>query len=367
MLKPLPIGLSKQACLTHHLGPLPGKLIAVTVPASATFLEPLPSLSVRVPATIANVGPGFDSLGVALGLWLEVDAVLGLEDRFAYSGEGFIADSPDNFIHEGFRAACAAMNVPAPTVAFTVRNPIPLARGLGSSSAALVAGAALADAIFHDRLGRDGVLRVCADLEGHPDNVAPAVLGGFTASAMGEGGPVSVTLPWPENWAILVAIPEFELKTSEARGALPSQYSRADAVYNLSRSALWVAGVATRNPNVLREACLDRIHQPYRAPLVPGLELALRASLEAGASAAFLSGAGPSVGAVVATGHSAGHSAAGDWSNRTSQTDSTEYIKAVSDILHAYSPRVLHLTGANGYEIVPATESNPSEVNHLGR
>jgi homoserine kinase len=251
------------------------------------------------------------------------------------------------------------MGVSVPTVAFTVRNPIPLARGLGSSSAALVAGAALADAIFHGRLGRDGVLRVCADLEGHPDNVAPAVLGGFTASAMGESGPVSVTLPWPENWAILVAIPEFELKTSEARGALPSHYSRADAVFNLSRSALWVAGVATRNPSVLREACMDRIHQPYRAPLVPGLELALRASLEAGASAAFLSGAGPSVGAVVAP--------TGSWSNRTAQNDPSEYIKAVSDILHAYSPRVLHLTGANGYEIVPATESNPSEVKSLGR
>jgi homoserine kinase len=344
---------------------LPGKLIAVTVPASnATGQpEPLPSVSIRVPATIANVGPGFDSLGVALGLWLEVDAILGPEDRFTYSGEGFIADSPNNFIHEGFRAACAAMNVPVPPVAFTVRNPIPLARGLGSSSAALVAGAALADAMFHGRLGRDGVLRVCADLEGHPDNVAPAVLGGFTASAMGESGPVSVTLPWPEHWAILVAIPEFELKTSEARGALPSHYSRADAVFNLSRSALWVAGVATRNPTVLREACLDRIHQPYRAPLVPGLELALRASLEAGASAAFLSGAGPSVGAVVAM----DKNSLVDWSNRTSQNDSSEYIKAVSDILHAYSPRVLHLSGANGYEIVPVTEQNSFGVNSLGR
>ena len=343
----------------------------MTVPASTTSLppslEPLSSVGVRVPATIANVGPGFDSLGVALGLWLEVDALLGSEDRFVYSGEGFIADSPDNFIHEGFRAACAAMGVSVPTVAFTVRNPIPLARGLGSSSAALVAGAALADAMFHGRLGRDGVLRVCSDLEGHPDNVAPAVLGGFTASAMGEHGPVSVTLPWPENWAILVAIPEFELKTSEARGALPSHYSRADAVYNLSRSALWVAGVATRNPAVLREACLDRIHQPYRAPLVPGLELALRASLEAGASAAFLSGAGPSVGAVVA----GPHQSASDWSNRTSQSDSSGYIKAVSDILHAYSPRVLHLTGANGYQIVPATPATEhpateSGVNNLG-
>jgi homoserine kinase len=327
-------------------------------------------MSVRVPATIANVGPGFDSLGLTLDLWLEVDAILGPEDRFAYSGEGFIADSPNNFIHEGFRAACAAMNLSAPRVAFTVRNPIPLARGLGSSSAALVAGAALADAMFHGRLGRDGVLRVCADLEGHPDNVAPAVLGGFTASAMGENGPVSVSLPWPENWAILVAIPKFELKTSEARGALPSHYSRADAVYNLSRSALWVAGVATANPNVLREACLDRIHQPYRAPLVPGLELALRASLEAGASAAFLSGAGPSVGAVVVTAVDSGE----DWSNRTSQTTLTGYIKAVSDILHAYSPRVLHLTGANGYqivpvndnEIVPPSNSNLSGVNNLG-
>jgi homoserine kinase len=346
-------------------------------------------MSVRVPATIANVGPGFDSLGVAIGLWLEVDALLGPQDRFAYSGEGFIADSPDNFIHEGFRAACAAMNVPAPTVAFTVRNPIPLARGLGSSSAALVAGAALADAIFHGRLGRDGVLRVCADLEGHPDNVAPAVLGGFTASAMGESGPVSVTLPWPESWEILVAVPEFELKTSEARGALPSQYSRADAVYNLSRSALWVAGVATQNPNVLREACLDRIHQPYRAPMVPGLETALHDSLEAGACAAFLSGAGPSVGAVVVSPISEAPSAeklasetrsatpaapvftsAAVWSNRTSEQTPSEYIKAVSDILHGYSPRVFRLRGAHGYEIVSNNTSSiapTSEVKSLGR
>jgi homoserine kinase len=324
---------------------------------------PLPSVCVRVPATIANVGPGFDSLGLTLDLWLEVDAVLGPEDRFVYSGEGFIPDTPNNFIHEGFRAACAAMGVPTPTVAFTVRNPIPLARGLGSSSAALVAGAALADAMFHGRLGRNGVLRVCSDLEGHPDNVAPAVLGGFTASAMGENGPVSVSLPWPENWIILVAIPEFELKTSEARGALPSHYSRADAVYNLSRSALWVAGVATQNPIVLREACLDRIHQPYRAPLVPGLEHALQASLEAGASAAFLSGAGPSVGAVIAM----TKDSLADWSNRTAQTDSYAYIEAVSDILHAYSPRVLHLTGANGYQIVPATDVNSFEVKSLGR
>jgi homoserine kinase len=189
-------------------------------------------------------------------------------------------------------------------------------------------------------LGREGVLRVCAALEGHPDNVAPAVLGGFTASVMGEHGFLNASFALPEDVQVLVAVPDFELKTAEARAALPDLYSRADAVFNLSRSALWVAAVASGNLTWLREACRDRLHQPYRAAFVPGLERTIEAALECGALAAFLSGAGPSLGALVTT-------------------DTLEVVEA---ILKSFSSRVLHLRPSAGYETLEATVETQLEV-----
>ncbi len=286
--------------------------------------------SVRVPATIANLGPGFDSLGVAVGLWLSVSAEVSSTDQFVYEGDGFVA-GPDNLIHQGFRAACRAMSVESPKISIEVRNPIPLARGLGSSSAALVAGAALADCMF-GKLGRLGVLRVCSKLEGHPDNVAPAVLGGFTTSLMQENSePQSTHFPLPNSWRMVVAVPDFELKTSQARAALPEQYSRQDAIFNLSRAAMWVAAVATNKPALLREACRDRLHQSQRAALIPGLEAGIEAALAAGADAAFLSGAGPSLAALVA---------------------SPDKLLSVEMALKAFASRLFVLEFAGGYEIL---------------
>jgi homoserine kinase len=287
----------------------------------------------RVPATIANLGPGFDALGLAVGLWLEVSAQPAPEDQLEYEGSGQVPLGGDNLIHHGFRAAYSALGLHAPNVLIRAHNPIPLARGLGSSSAALVSGAALADAMMDGQLGRDGVLRVCAELEGHPDNVAPAVLGGFTASVMAANGPISVSLPVPHDWHVLVAVPEQELLTSEARGALPERYSREQAVYNLSRAALWVAGIASGRFDVLREACRDAIHQPYRAPLVPGLEDAIQGALQAGALAAFLSGAGPSVAAIV-----------------------SGSVEPVWQAFQPYSRTILQLRPAGGYTVSVASD-----------
>jgi homoserine kinase len=285
---------------------------------------------VRVPATMANLGPGFDSLGLAVSLWLEVDAEPSNSDIFEYSGTGQIVGT-DNLIHQGFRAAFKHAGLAAPTVKLTAKNPIPLARGLGSSSAALVAGAALGAAFIGTHFGKDAVLQVCAKLEGHPDNVAPAVLGGFTASVMQGDKPISISLPVPNDWRVLVAVPRTELKTEHARAALPDSYSRADMVFNLSRAALWVAGVATSNTDVLREACRDAMHQPYRAPLVPGMENAIEGALEAGAVAAFLSGAGPSVSAIV---------------------NSSQRLEAVKTQLAKFSPDILVLEPASGFELL---------------
>ncbi len=286
-------------------------------------------VSVRVPATIANLGPGFDCLGLAVGLWLEASAQPSQHSEFIYSGNGSVS-SENNLMHAGWNAAFAAVSLEPPTVQIKCHNPIPLARGMGSSSAALVGGAALADAVLGGQLGREGVLRVCAALEGHPDNVAPAVLGGFTASAMHQNQPVSVSLPVPNHWRAVFAIPDFELKTSEARKALPEMYSKADLIFNASRTALWVAALSSGQHQHLKIACQDRVHQPQRAPFVPRLLETIEAALEAGAIAAFLSGAGPSLAALC---------------------EQTQTAK-ISTVLEAFASRILVLPIASGYEEV---------------
>ena len=254
--------------------------------------------SVRVPATSANLGPGFDCLGLAVTRYLEVSAAISECDSLTYTGQGQVADTPDNLTHQGFRAAFTAVGQVAPKVSVTARNTIPLARGLGSSSAALVAGAALADAFLGGALGRDGVFQLAAGLEGHPDNVAPAVYGGFTVSAKTETGYLCQALPLPAHWQLLFAVPETELLTREARAVLPQSYSRADAIFNSSRCALWTTAVALDKPELLRAASQDRFHEPYRELLIPGLAACREALLDAGASAAFLSGAGPTLAAI---------------------------------------------------------------------
>lgn len=259
---------------------------------------------VRVAATSANLGPGFDALGLALGLELEVGARLSEHDHLDYRGEGAVPDTPHNLIHQGFRAAFHELDRAAPTVHLEAHNPIPLARGLGSSSAALVAGAALADAMLRNPLGREGVFRLAARLEGHPDNVAPACFGGFTVSAAdGEGGFQSAHLPIPPGWRLLFGVPDFELPTAKARAVLPSSYPRADSVRTAGRAALWAVAVATDRPELLRVASMDVLHEPYRAPLVPGMEASRTRLRESGAFAAYLSGAGPTLGVVTDPAH----------------------------------------------------------------
>ncbi len=258
-----------------------------------------PMFRARVPASSANLGPGFDALGLALDLQLEVTVEPATADSFHYRGRGSVPNTPGNLIHRGFRAVYEQLGITPPTVALSAFNPIPLARGLGSSSAALVAGAALGDVLTGNKLGRHGVFALTAALEGHPDNVGPCVFGGFTVAAVDERGTyLEAALELPAGWRFLFGVPAFELATPEARAALPAAYPRQDLVMTASRAALWVAAVALDRPELLRAAALDVMHQPYRAHLVPGFEAALADLREAGAHAGFLSGAGPTVGAV---------------------------------------------------------------------
>ncbi|RZU49956.1 homoserine kinase [Krasilnikovia cinnamomea] len=254
---------------------------------------------VRTPATSANLGPGFDALGLALGLHDDLSAtVTGDTFTVEVSGEG-AGELPTDERHLVVRAMLAAFDEmggrPA-GVAVRCVNRIPQARGLGSSSAAIVGGVLLARALVADgsaRLDDAAALRVAARLEGHPDNVAPCLFGGFTIAWTEAGGARAVRLATAEGVRPTVFVPAERGLTATARAALPPQVPHADAAFNAARSALLVHAL-TAAPELLFPATEDRLHQGFRAPAMPGTA-SLVAGLRAAGVAAVVSGAGPSV------------------------------------------------------------------------
>lgn len=256
---------------------------------------------VRVPATSANLGPGFDALGLALALYNEVVA----EERdgvtVTIDGEGAdrLARDAHNVVARGVRLAYEAAGRPFKGCALACVNRIPAARGLGSSAAAWVGGLAAGNALLGSPLSRDALLGLAARAEGHPDNVAAAVFGGLTVSCGTPQGVTAVTLPVPKNLAWVVLVPEVTSATAEARALLPRSVPREDAVFNVQRVALLLAGLQTALPAALSVALEDRLHQPYRLKLFPWMPTVAAAARAAGALGCVLSGAGPSLLAVV--------------------------------------------------------------------
>ena len=260
------------------------------------------AVTVRVPATSANCGPGFDCLGVALTLHNQITLQVGENDALEVSGEGAfeLQNNPQTIAHRAAHRVFEALSISIAGVHLKLENQIPLSRGLGSSSAAIVGGLVAANAWAQKNrdcaLSTQEILDLATEIEGHPDNVAPALLGGFVVSARAENGAVSsIRLANPKFPRLAVWIPETELSTKVARGVLPDSYSRADAIFNLSRSALLVAALSTGDFEALREALRDKMHQEFRAPLVPAFEAISRAAMDAGALGVTLSGAGPSI------------------------------------------------------------------------
>ena len=256
-------------------------------------------LRVRVPATSANLGPGFDSFGLALPIVAEFE--LGAARSWSVSVDGPADGVPtgeDNLFVIGARAAAKAIGTPLPAQQVTQRSAIPQGRGLGSSAAAIVGGAVAANALLGEPLGRRALLRIAAEVEGHADNVAAALYGAFTVALPHPDGPVAARLAFPAAWRICLLVPASALATEKARGVLPSQVSRADAVFNLAHAAALVAAVLKADGALLRVAMQDRLHQPARLRLVPSLDDVVRAANDAGAFGAALSGAGPTVLAV---------------------------------------------------------------------
>ncbi len=260
---------------------------------------PVESIKISVPASSANLGSGYDSLGIAIDLRLNLKASLSQRDEFIYSGDGKIPNSANNLIHNSFKEVFKHQLKVAPKIRFEVENPIPLARGLGSSSAALVAGIAIADHLLNNKLGRDGVYQIAAKMEGHPDNVGPAVYGGFSSSVKDNNDYFyNQRLDIPKDWKFLFAIPSYHLKTEDARAVIPKNYRIEDAIYNLSRASLWPIAIVKNKPEILKYACQDKIHEPYREKLIPKFLMTKLELNQAGAYASYLSGAGPTMGVI---------------------------------------------------------------------
>lgn len=256
----------------------------------------------RVPASTANLGPGFDCIGLALKLYLKVAVRVVPESseacRFRIRGEGADAlpGTEGNLI---FRAMCFTAEregLTLPPLELDVNNEIPLARGLGSSATAIVAGITLASFICDRELSAETVLRYAVQMEGHADNVAAAYLGGLVISCLKPDGTVpAVKMSWPSELNVVVVSPEAFLNTTEARNVLPFDVPREDAVFNVQRVALFVAAVAAGTYDLLWDAMQDRLHQAHRQSLVPGLAEALATPPQPGLVGVALSGAGPSV------------------------------------------------------------------------
>lgn len=251
----------------------------------------------RVPASSANLGPGFDALGLALGIFLECRfrPVEALTIRVSGRDASSISTGPDNLIWQTALKVANDAGRAMPPVELEIDNAIPLGKGMGSSAAALTAGVVIADELLGLRWAPQRVLDEAARIEGHPDNVAACVLGSIVASAIDSDGIArAVRLELHPRYAVAIVVPDFVLPTVEARRVLPLSYSREDTIFNVQRSALLISALATGTTSAFPAALEDRLHQPYRAALVPGLTeiIQLRAP---GLLGCALSGAGPSI------------------------------------------------------------------------
>lgn len=260
--------------------------------------SPRGRFSLAVPGSIANLGPGFDTLAVAVQLYLHLDvSVISGRDELRFR----FLDCPiegDNYIERAFRFLASQRGGSHPSLQVDVRSDIPLKGGLGSSAAATVAGLRLYEAVTGP-LPVQGLLNAACALEGHPDNAAAALLGGLTISCqMPDRSAFAVRLPWPSELSFLVITPRFSLATAASRRVLPEYVRHQDAVFNLQRVALFLQAVQGGDYSLLREALHDRLHQPFRQELVPGLAELLEFE-HPDLLGVCLSGAGPSIVALV--------------------------------------------------------------------
>ena len=252
---------------------------------------------IKVPATSANLGPGFDSLGLALDLWNETVVTLAIEFsvRVKGEGEGKLAMGEKNLIVRAAQRLAERAGRSLPTFHEDSVNQIPLSSGLGSSAAATLKGLLAGNALLGNPFLREEILTIASEMEGHPDNVAPALMGGLVVSTVENDKVIARQIPIVTAAAVTIVLPDFHLPTKEARAALPEKVSMKAAVHNISRAVLVTEAFRNGDMDLLGKAMTDTLHQPYRLPLIPGAQSAMAAANEAGADAVALSGAGPSL------------------------------------------------------------------------
>jgi homoserine kinase len=272
-------------------------------------------LQVLAPATTANLGPGFDCLGMALDVWNRLDIYAGQDDsseptvEVIGEGAGELDSGPGNLVYRAMAFLFNEAGREMPLVHLKCHNEIPLKRGMGSSAAAIAGGLVAANALCSRGFASESnkttkaagefsgneLLEMAASMEGHPDNVAAAVLGGLRLVVTEEDQIFTAPLEVPPDIRAVLFIPDLRIATDEARSVVPQTVSRADAVYNMSRTSLLVAAMAGNHPEYLAEATKDRLHQPYRQNLFPAMKLLFQAATAAGALGVFLSGSGSTV------------------------------------------------------------------------
>ena len=252
--------------------------------------------SVQVPATTANLGPGFDVLGMALGLWNEIHVHRSDTLHIHVEGEGtnLIPRDETNLVYRAMVRLAEWVARPLPPVHLRLVNRIPLQGGLGSSSAAIVGGLLAAQEVLGVEVPREVLLQLAVELEGHPDNVAPALYRGLVATAVDEQGALAVPIPVPDM-RVAVVLPRVRVSTEEARRLLPSRVRHVDAVFNVARAVLVVQALSRGDYSLLARVMADRLHEPYRRILIPGYKAVRRAALDAGAAAVAISGSGPAL------------------------------------------------------------------------
>ena len=258
------------------------------------------TVDVRAPATTANLGPGYDCLGMALDVWNTLTvAVLpdGSQASVTISGEGESELDTDaqNLTYRAIEFLFNEADAPLPPLSLRCQNAIPLSRGMGSSASAIAGGLVAANRLLDDVFSQDDLLEMAATIEGHPDNVAAAIHGGMRLVVMEDNRLYTAPINVPSDIQAVLFIPDRRIATADARRVLPGEISVADAVYNMSRTALLVASMESDHPEYLNIATQDRLHQPYRQAIFPQMKVIFAAAQAAGALGVFLSGSGSTI------------------------------------------------------------------------
>lgn len=254
-------------------------------------------ITIKVPATTANMGPGFDCLGMALDIWNSIEVEVGGDKGFEITGQGerSLPKGESNLVYRSFKSVFDGMGQPVPDVRISCRNEITLGRGLGSSAAAVAGGLMAANEVSGGSLSTERLLELAVEIEGHPDNAAAAIMGGCQIIVQDENQFITAPIPIPEGLKAVLFIPETPMPTEQARGLLPATIDRSQAVYNIGRVALLVRAFATGDLQHLNIATQDQLHQPARQEIFFPMKNIFRAAIAAGAMGVFLSGAGSSI------------------------------------------------------------------------